>query len=140
MTTQFGAMPEPISLDDQRSMALLLIAQHLIKKEHYRFVGPELSPLQLEACLPGYQPNSPVRLICWWTDDELFESGLHEDRSPLDEFLTTTGPEPMFLEELINLVHGKALRFPPRREVESIFREGFEPPDKKIDTLKSSSF
>ena len=122
MTSQFGMTPEAMPLNDQRTFAVMLIAQHLIQKQHYIHKGPPLSPQQLATFLPGYQSSSPVRLITWWSENELLESGLHQDGNPADQFLIRTGPEPLFLEELINLAQGGQLECPPM-PVESLLHE-----------------
>jgi hypothetical protein len=105
----YGVKPEPLSIDDQVTTALLLIGQHLLRHEHYRYTGPELSPQQLAVALPGYQPTSPVRLNVWWEPDEqLLETELRADGSGIRQGLTGVA-FPISLEALVDLGMGHGL-------------------------------
>jgi hypothetical protein len=106
MSSLYGMKPEPMPLDQQRAMALIVLGKQIISRQELRPVrGPALSSRQLERWFPGLPAIGEVSLTLIW--DPETEELLHvlEDSGRPDQWMEL-GAELMPAESLINLAAG----------------------------------
>ena len=108
MSSLYGMKPEPMALQEQRAMALLVISKQILSRVDITpFRGPVLSSNQLETWFPGLEPKGSVSLIFSWdpSSEQLIVDLEDSGRNGYLEI----DVQPMPAEELALLATGKGL-------------------------------